>query len=40
MTSPLFHVSGLHTGAIAFMATGVRSVWLIGRFDPARPRRR
>ncbi len=34
MTSPLFHVSGLHTGAIAFMATGTRSVWLVGRFDP------
>jgi acyl-CoA synthetase (AMP-forming)/AMP-acid ligase II len=34
MTSPLFHVSGLHTGAIAFMATGTRSVWLTGRFDP------
>jgi acyl-CoA synthetase (AMP-forming)/AMP-acid ligase II len=34
MTSPLFHVSGLHTGAVAFMATGVRSVWLTGRFDP------
>jgi acyl-CoA synthetase (AMP-forming)/AMP-acid ligase II len=33
MTSPLFHVSGLHTGAIAFMATGTRSVWLVGRFD-------
>jgi long-chain acyl-CoA synthetase len=34
MTSPLFHVSGLHTGAVAFMASGTRSVWLIGRFDP------
>jgi acyl-CoA synthetase (AMP-forming)/AMP-acid ligase II len=34
MTSPLFHVSGLHTGAIAFMATGIRSVWLTGKFDP------
>jgi acyl-CoA synthetase (AMP-forming)/AMP-acid ligase II len=34
MTSPLFHVSGLHTGAIAFMATGTRSVWLVGKFDP------
>jgi acyl-CoA synthetase (AMP-forming)/AMP-acid ligase II len=34
MTSPLFHVSGLHTGAVAFMATGTRSVWLTGRFDP------
>jgi acyl-CoA synthetase (AMP-forming)/AMP-acid ligase II len=34
MTSPLFHVSGLHTGAVMFMATGVRSVWWTGRFDP------
>ncbi len=34
MTSPLFHVSGLHTGAVAFLATGTRSVWLVGRFDP------
>lgn len=35
MTSPLFHVSGLHTGAVMFMATGTRSVWWMGRFDPA-----
>lgn len=35
MTSPLFHVSGLHTGAVMFMATGTRSVWWTGRFDPA-----
>jgi acyl-CoA synthetase (AMP-forming)/AMP-acid ligase II len=34
MTSPLFHVSGLHAGAIAMMANGVKSVWLVGRFDP------
>ncbi len=34
MTSPLFHVSGLHTAAVMFMATGVRSVWWLGRFDP------
>ena len=34
MTSPLFHVSGLHTGAVMFMATGTRSVWWMGRFDP------
>ncbi len=33
MTSPLFHVSGLHTGAVMFMATGLRSVWWLGRFD-------
>ncbi len=36
MTSPLFHVSGLHTGAVMFMATGVRSVWWMGRFDPGK----
>ena len=35
MTSPLFHVSGLHTGAIVFMATGIRSgVARSGKFDP------
>ncbi len=34
MTSPLFHVSGLHTGAVMFLAAGVRSVWWLGRFDP------
>ncbi|HEX5616309.1 MAG TPA: class I adenylate-forming enzyme family protein [Acidimicrobiia bacterium] len=34
MTSPLFHVSGLHTGAVAFVASGTKSVWLTGRFDP------
>ena len=34
MTSPLFHVSGLHTGAVMFLATGLRSVWWMGRFDP------
>ena len=35
MTSPLFHVAGLHTGAVMFLATGIRSVWWVGRFDPA-----
>ncbi|MFN8624473.1 MAG: class I adenylate-forming enzyme family protein [Candidatus Binatia bacterium] len=34
VTSPLFHVSGLHTSAILYLATGVRSVWSVGRFDP------
>jgi acyl-CoA synthetase (AMP-forming)/AMP-acid ligase II len=34
MTSPLFHVSGLHTAAVMFLATGTRSVWWMGRFDP------
>ncbi|MEZ5247183.1 MAG: class I adenylate-forming enzyme family protein [Acidimicrobiales bacterium] len=32
-TSPLFHVSGLHTSAITGMASGVKSVWPAGRFD-------
>lgn len=34
VTYPLFHVSGLHMGAIAFMLSGTRSVWTLGRFDP------
>ncbi|MEP6623594.1 MAG: class I adenylate-forming enzyme family protein [Acidimicrobiia bacterium] len=34
VTYPLFHVSGLHMGAVAFMMSGIRSVWTIGRFDP------
>ena len=35
VTNPLFHVSGLHTAAITCLATGVRSVWNVGRYDPA-----
>ena len=34
VTYPLFHVSGLHMGAIAFMVSGTRSVWTLGRFEP------
>jgi acyl-CoA synthetase (AMP-forming)/AMP-acid ligase II len=34
VTSPLFHVSGLHMAAVAFLVGGVRSVWTTGRFDP------
>jgi long-chain acyl-CoA synthetase len=34
VTSPLFHVSGLHNGAIAFLLGGISSVWTTGRFDP------
>lgn len=34
VTSPLFHVSGLHMAAIAYLTTGVKSVWTQGRFDP------
>ena len=35
ISSPLFHVSGLHAGAVMMMASGIKSVWLMGRFDPA-----
>lgn len=33
VTSPLFHVSGLHTAAIVALAAGTKSVWTMGRFD-------
>ncbi len=33
VTSPLFHVSGLHSAAITGLAGGIRTVWLTGRFD-------
>ena len=35
VSSPLFHVSGLHSAAVMMLATGLKSVWLMGRFDPA-----
>ena len=35
MTSPLFHVSGLHNAAIALLAQGATIVWHVGRFDAA-----
>lgn len=34
VTSPLFHVSGLHAAAIASLAGGAKTVWPMGRFDP------
>jgi acyl-CoA synthetase (AMP-forming)/AMP-acid ligase II len=34
VTSPLFHVSGLHCGAITALAGGAKTVWPMGRFDP------
>jgi len=34
VTSPLFHVSGLHAAAVMAVAVGLRTVWLTGRFDP------
>jgi acyl-CoA synthetase (AMP-forming)/AMP-acid ligase II len=35
VTSPLFHVSGLHSAAVSCLASGTRTVWLMGRFDAA-----
>ena len=32
--SPLFHISGLHAGAIMAVAAGTNALWLTGRFDP------
>jgi len=31
--APLFHLSGLYTGAVSMLASGVRTVWMPGRFD-------
>ena len=39
VTSPLFHVSGLYAGAVISLATGIKSVWMKGRFDPVRAMR-
>ena len=36
VTSPLFHVSGLHMTAVAYLVGGVRSIWTVGKFDPRR----
>lgn len=36
VTNPLFHVSGLYAGAVIALATGIKSVWMQGRFDPVR----
>lgn len=33
VTSPLFHVSGLHTAAIVTLASGTKAVFTMGRFD-------
>jgi acyl-CoA synthetase (AMP-forming)/AMP-acid ligase II len=35
VTVPLFHMSGLHAGAVMMLAVGARTVWRAGRFDPA-----
>jgi acyl-CoA synthetase (AMP-forming)/AMP-acid ligase II len=36
VTSPLFHASGLYAGAVIALATGIRSVWMQGRFEPVK----
>lgn len=33
-STPLFHVSGLHSGVVACLNTGGTTVWQPGRFDP------
>jgi acyl-CoA synthetase (AMP-forming)/AMP-acid ligase II len=33
-TVPLFHMSGLHAGAVMMLAVGAKTVWRSGRFDP------
>jgi long-chain acyl-CoA synthetase len=33
VTAPLFHLSGLHAGAILMLASGAKTVWRSGRFD-------
>jgi acyl-CoA synthetase (AMP-forming)/AMP-acid ligase II len=34
VTVPLFHLSGLYSGAVMMLATGGKTVWRSGRFDP------
>ena len=34
VTAPLFHLSGLYTGAIMMLAAGAKTVYRSGRFDP------
>ncbi|MGH0037263.1 MAG: class I adenylate-forming enzyme family protein [Myxococcota bacterium] len=36
VTTPLFHVSGLYTGAVTSLVAGGTTVWMPGRFDPVR----
>jgi acyl-CoA synthetase (AMP-forming)/AMP-acid ligase II len=35
VNTPLFHVSGLYSGAVIPLATGIKTVWTRQRFDPA-----
>ncbi len=32
--APLFHLSGLYSGAVSMLASGIKTVWMSGRFDP------
>jgi acyl-CoA synthetase (AMP-forming)/AMP-acid ligase II len=34
VNTPLFHVSGLYSGVVTLLATGVKTVWPTGRYDP------
>jgi len=34
MTVPLFHLSGLYSGAVLMLGAGGKTVWRLGRFDP------
>ncbi len=34
LTVPLFHVSGLYSGAVMMLAAGGKTIWRSGRFDP------
>nr|AGC71479.1 long-chain-fatty-acid--CoA ligase [uncultured bacterium A1Q1_fos_91] len=34
VTSPLFHVSGLHCAAVTALGGGAKTVWTMGRFEP------
>jgi long-chain acyl-CoA synthetase len=34
-STPLFHVSGLHSGVVACLGSGGTTIWQQGRFDPA-----
>jgi long-chain acyl-CoA synthetase len=36
ITSPLFHVGGLHSGVCTALTAGVKLVFLEGKFDPDR----
>jgi acyl-CoA synthetase (AMP-forming)/AMP-acid ligase II len=36
VNTPLFHVSGLYTGAVTMLMSGATTVWMSGRFDPVR----